>query len=486
MSHITLGAQGIKAADDGDWETAVSKLSAALEISSSPAWLISRSRALVGLKRYREALEDANLAWHSAHQRNQRSRLLDAQYRRAVALYRLGQYANADCCCVYAMRLARGLPAVEKTDPKDLFVDKRGFWMPTLEDAKAEARQDQQNQSHKSAMATAVGSGAEQSTTHAWRRASALRMQILSALQKRPADDPSRKVTIHLKPEEKKTEPTETKSTSLQSSEKSASTPSGSRASASVPHDTPIRIQDFQSKTTMSVSIFSKGIRKDKLSVDFWPQAVRLDPVVYPDGTEAPLQLELWGEIDPSASRHSVTSNKVELSLAKETPGTWKMLFSETRKTELKPGEATSMGRPESVSAPKDQTTSTGVSETPSAPQAAKMETAGDGQAKAEDATKPAGPSAGASHSYPTSSRSGPRDWDKLVGDDNSDDEDGRDVNFFFKKLFKNATPNQQRAMMKSFTESNGTSLSTDWNDVKDRKVETVPPEGVEAKQWEG
>jgi hypothetical protein len=39
--------------------------------------------------------------------------------------------------------------------------------------------------------------------------------------------------------------------------------------------------------------------------------------------------------------------------------------------------------------------------------------------------------------------------------------------------------------MMKSFTESNGTSLSTDWNDVKDRTVKTVPPEGVEAKKWD-
>lgn len=39
--------------------------------------------------------------------------------------------------------------------------------------------------------------------------------------------------------------------------------------------------------------------------------------------------------------------------------------------------------------------------------------------------------------------------------------------------------------MAKSFTESSGTSLSTDWDDVKARTVETVPPEGVEAKKWE-
>lgn len=87
-----------------------------------------------------------------------------------------------------------------------------------------------------------------------------------------------------------------------------------------------------------------------------------------------------------------------------------------------------------------------------------------------------------AAHQYPSSSRAGPKNWDTL-GDDDEAEEEG-DVNIFFKKLFKGATPEQQRAMMKSFTESNGTSLSTDWNDVKDRTVETVPPEGVEAKKW--
>jgi suppressor of G2 allele of SKP1 len=93
-------------------------------------------------------------------------------------------------------------------------------------------------------------------------------------------------------------------------------------------------------------------------------------------------------------------------------------------------------------------------------------------------------PSASAAKpSYPTSSRSGPKNWDKVGEDENSDDD--KDVNLFFKKLYKGATPEQQRAMMKSFTESSGTSLSTNWDDVKDKRVETVPPDGVEAKKWE-
>ncbi len=84
---------------------------------------------------------------------------------------------------------------------------------------------------------------------------------------------------------------------------------------------------------------------------------------------------------------------------------------------------------------------------------------------------------------YPSSSKSGPKDWDKL-GEAEDDDEANQDVNFFFKKLYAGATPEQQRAMMKSFTESNGTSLSTNWDDVKQGKVETIPPKGVEEKKW--
>lgn len=84
---------------------------------------------------------------------------------------------------------------------------------------------------------------------------------------------------------------------------------------------------------------------------------------------------------------------------------------------------------------------------------------------------------------YPTSSRSGPKNWDSI--EDDEDDENNADPNAFFKKLYAGASEEQKRAMMKSFTESNGTALSTDWGDVANRTVETKPPEGVEAKDWE-
>lgn len=83
---------------------------------------------------------------------------------------------------------------------------------------------------------------------------------------------------------------------------------------------------------------------------------------------------------------------------------------------------------------------------------------------------------------YPTSSKSGAKDWEKLGADD--DDEDSQDVNSFFSKLYKDASPEQQRAMQKSFMESNGTTLSTDWDSVGKAPVPTNPPDGMVEKKW--
>lgn len=105
--------------------------------------------------------------------------------------------------------------------------------------------------------------------------------------------------------------------------------------------------------------------------------------------------------------------------------------------------------------------------------------------------------------SYPTSSKSGPKNWDKLAtdlttkkkktktrkgknkendkaessGEDEEIDSDydtGDAVDGFFKKLYAGADPDTRRAMMKSFSESNGTSLSTNWNEVGKGRVDPV------------
>jgi suppressor of G2 allele of SKP1 len=66
---------------------------------------------------------------------------------------------------------------------------------------------------------------------------------------------------------------------------------------------------------------------------------------------------------------------------------------------------------------------------------------------------------------------------DPNVGGDNT-------LNSFFQKIFGDADEDTKRAMMKSYQESGGTTLSTNWDEVKKSKVEVKPPAGSEWKKW--
>lgn len=150
----------------------------------------------------------------------------------------------------------------------------------------------------------------------------------------------------------------------------------------------------------------------------------------------------LFSKVDISKSSHRITPHKIEIVLYKSTPGKWAGLEgTEAIASELK------TKKPEEIPAAV-------LSKSDVPP------------------------------SYPTSSKNGPKNWDKLMGDE-EDDKDGEDVDDFFKQLYKNADPDTKRAMMKSYQESNGTSLSTNWADVGSKKFDTQPPEGMEAKKWE-
>lgn len=164
----------------------------------------------------------------------------------------------------------------------------------------------------------------------------------------------------------------------------------------------------------------------------------------------------LFARIDPSSSEFRITPHKIEIHLHKSSPG--------QKWTDLEGS--------------KD------IAPAPSTPD--------------KKATIPApvlSPAQDKSPSYPTSSRTGPKDWDSLASaalqDGNKNDglggddgDDGDETDTFFKRLYKDASPDVRRAMMKSYQESNGTALSTDWDKVKQGPVEIKPPEGVEAKKW--
>uniref|UniRef100_A0A452QLY3 SGT1 homolog, MIS12 kinetochore complex assembly cochaperone n=1 Tax=Ursus americanus TaxID=9643 RepID=A0A452QLY3_URSAM len=73
---------------------------------------------------------------------------------------------------------------------------------------------------------------------------------------------------------------------------------------------------------------------------------------------------------------------------------------------------------------------------------------------------------------YPSSSHYA-RNWDKLLEGDAA-------LNKLFQQIYSDGSDDMKRAMIKSFTESGGTVLNTNWSDVGKRKVEIHPPDDME------
>ena len=232
-----------------------------------------------------------------------------------------------------------------------------------------------------------------------------------------------------------------------------------------------IRHEWYQTTDTVVVTLFAKGVPKDKATIEIQERALTVS-FPLPTGSDFDFSLDpLFSKVDPSASTSKVMSTKVECTMKKATPG---QKWASIESTEVvREGEnSADNGNPDVKRA-----------------------------ILGNQATNNAAPS------YPTSSRSGPKNWDKVAndltkkkaekkkaegdgGNDGEDDDDGIDEfegngeNAFLQTIFKSSNPDAQRAMMKSYQESNGTVLSTDWSEVSKKKVETSPPDGMVAKKW--
>ncbi|KAJ9134274.1 SGS-domain-containing protein [Pleurostoma richardsiae] len=472
MSAISQGQAGMAALEKKNWTQAIELLSQALNQVKSPAWLLGRAQAYQQTKQFDLALPDVELAYHAAAERgNDKSRkqMIEAQYRRAVILFKKGQYADSDCCCVWAQQLAEGKP-VNMDDTVSTNVDENGDYKATV----AEAQADRFQGGNEGSDVRAIMENQKEKDTgykQDWNRAYMWRTQALSKMEQLPAGHPGRKVTVTRVPTKptyqdvtKEVKPEAEQETTAQNTKENEKPQVNL---ATVPRD--LRFQFYQSDASVTVEAFIKNTDKDKLEVKFLSDSVVLSGLPR-DPPHA--YLRLAGPIRPAECKFRVASMKIELTLVKETPGKWGTWGQETtqdpRDSAIPSVAAVSPSGPASV--------------TEQVPSASTVAAASQPTAPATDTKKPAGPPA-----YPTSSKTGPKNWDSFAedGDDDEKDEADKDPNFFFKQLYKNATPEQQRAMMKSFTESNGTSLSTDWDDVKSRIVETVPPDGVEAKKWD-
>ncbi|KAM5181745.1 protein SGT1 homolog [Mantella aurantiaca] len=91
-------------------------------------------------------------------------------------------------------------------------------------------------------------------------------------------------------------------------------------------------------------------------------------------------------------------------------------------------------------------------------------------------------------HEYPTSSHY-TKNWDKLVGEIKEEDKNEKmegdaALNQLFQQIYSDGSDEVKRAMNKSFMESGGTVLSTNWTDVGKRKVDVNPPDDMEWKKF--
>lgn len=181
---------------------------------------------------------------------------------------------------------------------------------------------------------------------------------------------------------------------------------------------------------------------------------------MYSNGQEELVFEPLKGQIDPAASDYSVGKVKVEIRLVKAVQGRWSTLTGDAPD-----GEGL---HPMIVGSPPTPL-ATVLSNNAAY---ASSSTASDGGVR-----KPSKNWDGITTDILNSEKEKTSQEDPNAGGDNA-------VNGFFQKIFGDADDETKRAMMKSYSESGGTTLSTNWDEVKKGPVEVKPPEGSEWKKW--
>lgn len=488
-------SQGDDAAAKSDFLGALQHYTRGLaELPRAPTYYIKRSTAYIRLNasdggpNAQAALRDAEIAVTLGRERAKRDFILAAQMRRAIALWHLERYGDAGF-------------VLELLDEKVGDKGKQGSDGVGNPDAADRV---------KDVMSGSKPSGPAKSLPQ---ELSIWLMKIKTKLGQLEESDERRKVNVEefpvgvKVPSEKdlKKQLEALKAGKIKGDDKSSAAPDtltvadkketgGASAGASNEVRPPaaatsqgpesIRHEWYQSNDSVVVTLYAKGVAKESVNAELKSDLVCIlpsKPIYFnrftiltmtqisvqfplPSGSLYTFSLDpLFASIDESTSKTNTFGTKIELILRKKAPGQkWSSL--ESSSSTIKPSAVTS-----TVTAP----------------------------------TPASGPS------YPTSSRHGAKDWDKVAStltfknpkksnshekgkgkttekangeaDESADESDnegsvdsdygGDPVDGFFKKLYADADDDTRRAMMKSFVESNGTSLSTNWSEVGKGKV---------------
>jgi len=197
----------------------------------------------------------------------------------------------------------------------------------------------------------------------------------------------------------------------------------------------------YQTETQVIITILIKKVDKERVEVEYGEDSLRFSAPM-PDTNDLvyELDLKLAKSIVKEQCVFKVTPSKIEIKLKKAESYRWSSLETDgTEDPNLKTFEV--------------------------APQTAQPPT------------------------YPTSSRK-PKDWNKIEKDVKEEEKEEKPegdaaLNQLFQQIYGDASDETKRAMNKSFQESNGTVLSTNWGEIGAKKTEMQCPDGMEFKHYD-
>uniref|UniRef100_A0A7S0VE09 Uncharacterized protein n=1 Tax=Polytomella parva TaxID=51329 RepID=A0A7S0VE09_9CHLO len=220
-------------------------------------------------------------------------------------------------------------------------------------------------------------------------------------------------------------------------------------ASSTVVDASKYRFQHYQIQNKLTLDIYAKKLKPEQVLCRFAPHHLTVEISTVDRVLEFRLDIDLYGEIQSGDSKYEILGSKVEVVLVKANNLVWPSL---EKSDKIAVATATT---PSSTLAPS-----------------LAMPT----------------PSPASISTFPTSSVV-KKDWSQVDHElseleEKGELDSGDPLNNFFKKIFKDGDETTRRAMMKSFVESNGTVLSTNWKEVGQKKVECTPPEGMDVRKW--
>ncbi|XP_071440744.1 protein SGT1 homolog [Hetaerina americana] len=203
-----------------------------------------------------------------------------------------------------------------------------------------------------------------------------------------------------------------------------------------------IKYDWYQTENHVVLTILAKNVNPEDVKINYHETALSCSAKL-PNGNEYSLELDLAHSVVPAECSHRVLTSKIEIKLKKRDGFRWAALEGDAKASVVTPIPAAFLNAPTSSGPPK----------------------------------------------YPSSALKA-HDWDKLVGQLSKEEEEEKPegdaaLNALFQKIYTEGNDEVKKAMNKSFMESGGTVLSTNWSEVGKDKVDMKPPDGLEWRKWD-